>query len=371
MAFESGSPSFMVFKCGEEMSGSLIDAFRAKMAPPIESLSTSPIEGWVGWRHLLDRDLDEENCLFVPWIYVNSMRAERKIPKALLRAYCRMEEAEELRARNVEFLPAAVKAEIRERVTERMLPEMPPTLTGCGTVVDLSNGLIYHEATSQKAAETFAQAFRDATGHAIAALSPQGAAVLRKGVNQTDLQPANFTDDPTIELPTNCDLGLEFLTWLWFTWETEGDSFMNSRGETLAFAMQGPVAFFNEGRGAHNVVLRNGLPLQSREAGAAMLCGKKVSKIRISMGDDLGAWSATIDSAFAIRNLKLPKDPREPRQSFHERMALVETFVESLLSLYDKFLDRRADAREWGKVEAAMRVWTRRRAEIGDGNVAQ
>lgn len=371
MAFESGNPSFMVFKCAEEMSGAIIDAFRARMAPPIESLSSSPIEGWAGWRHLLDRDLDEENCLFVPWIYVNSMRAERKIPGALLRAYCRMAEAEELRARNLEFLPSAVKAEIRERVMERMLPDMPPTLTGGGTVVDLSNGLIYHEATSQKAAETFAQVFRDTTGHPVAAMSPQGVAVLRRGVNENDLKPAVFTDDPTVEPQGNCDLGLEFLTWMWFSWETEGTTFMNSRGETMNYAMQGPVTFFNEGRGAHNVVLRNGLPLQSREAGAAMLCGKKVCRIRFAMGDDLGAWSATIDSNFAIRNLKLPRNPKEPRQSFHERMSLVETFVESLFSLYDSFLDRRADPAEWEKVEGAMRAWTRRRAEMDDGSVAQ
>lgn len=370
MAFETGNPTIRLYKCGEEMSGTLVEAFRDKIAPPIETLSTSPIEGWVGWRHLLDRDLDEENCLFVPWLYVSRMRAEKKIPKALLRAYCKMAEAEEIKARNLEFLPAAARAEIREKTIDQLLPEMPPTLTGYGVVVDLATGTIYAETSSVKAAEAFADSFRATTGHSIAILSPQAVAVMRKGLNANDLKPAAFTDDPGASSPTGCNLGLEFLTWLWYRWEKDGGKFETSRGEAMEFALDGPVAFFNEGKGAHNVVLRNGFPLQSREAGAALLCGKRVCKIRLAVSNGEQTWNTTIDSDFTFGSLRLPKDPGEPRQSFHERMALIETFSEAVFSLFDIFLDERGDERAWKKTEAKMQAWSRERAEIADGDVA-
>lgn len=369
MAFETGNPTIRLFKCDEEMAGTLVEAFREHIAPPISTLSTSPIEGWVGWRHLLDRDLDEENCLFVPWLYVSRMRAERKIPKALLRAYCKMAEAEELKARNLEFLPAEVKSEIRDKTIAELLPQMPPTLAGYGVVVDLATGTIYAETPSQKAAEAFADAFRATTGHNLAILSPEAVAVLRKGVNGNDLAAAVFTDDPDASAPSKCNLGHEFLTWLWFRWEKVGANFESTRGEAMEFSLDGPVAFFNEGKGAHNVVLRNGLPLQSREAGAALLCGKKVCKIRFSVSNGEQTWNTTIDSDFTFSCLKLPKDPGEPRQSFHERMALIETFVEAVFSLYDIFLDERADARAWKKTEAKAQAWVRERAEIADGDI--
>lgn len=370
MAFETGNPSFRMFRCGEGMSDALIEAFRRKMAPPIKTLSTSPIEGWVGWRHLLDRNLDEENCLFVPWLYISRMRAERKIPPALLRAYCKTEEAEELKRRNLEFLPAQVKREIRDRLIDQMTPEMPPTLTGAGTVFDLATGLIYTESTATKAAEAFAQAFRDTTGHSVAAYSPEGAAAIRCGVNANDLQPAMFTDDPTVEPSANCNLGLEFLTWAWYRWEEESDMFETSRGENMRIELSGPVSFFNEGKGAFNVVIRNGVPLQSREAGVAMLCGKKVKQIKLAIGDGERAWNATIDSDFVFKSVRLPKDKSEPRQSFYERMGNLETFVEAVFSLFDIFLKIRADGKEWRKTEAKMKAWVRRRATAEDGRVS-
>lgn len=371
MAFETGNPSFRVFKCGELMDEGLIEAFRKHLAPKVEAITTSPMEAWSGWRHLLDRDLDEENCLFVPWLYINRMKSERKIPKPLLRALCKIEEAKELKSSNLESLPGKLRAEIKDKIIEEQTPDMPPTLKGYGIVLDFSSGLIYAEATSEKAAESFAGAFSETTGHSIAVLSPQTLAVTRKNVNANDLEPAVFTDDESASVPDNCNLGLEFLTWAWYCWEEETDRFETTRGESMEFMMQGPVAFYNEGKGAHNVVIRNGLPLQSREAGAALLCGKKVRKIKIALADGERAWSATLDSDFAFTGVKLPRDPKEPKQSFQERMGLLETFVEAIFSLYDVFLELRSDAGEWKKTEKKMKAWVRRRAEMADGDITQ
>lgn len=371
MAFEAGNPSFRVFRCDEEMGTGLIEAMRDRLVPPVAAISTSPVEAWAGWRHLLDRDLTEDDCLFVPWLYVNRMKAERKIPKPLLRAYCKMAEAEELKRSNLAKLPNNVRAEIRERIVGELTPEMPPTLTGFGVVADFATGALYAEATSQKGAENFAEAFRATTGHAITAMSPENVAVIRRGVNQNDLGPTSFTDDESVSPPEACDLGLEFLTWMWYYWEKETDTFETSRGEHFRFMLDGPVSFFNEGKGAHSVVLRNGLPLQSREAGAAMLCGKRVCKIRFAMEDGDHAWMTTVDSNFAFTGMKLPRDPKEPTQSLQERMGAIEVFVEAFFSLFDIFVKTRANAAEWRKTEKKMKAWVRDRAEMGDGDITQ
>ncbi|MBR0057052.1 MAG: hypothetical protein IJP66_06955 [Kiritimatiellae bacterium] len=369
MAFEVGNPSFRLFKCGEEINEGLIEAFRRRLAPRPEAITAAPMEAWAGWRHLLDRDLDEDHCLFIPWLYISRMKSERKIPKALLRSYCRLEEAEALKKSGAETLAPAARAEIRERIIGRLTPDMPPTLTGYGVVVDFATGAVYAEATSAKAAEAFAEAFKSTSGHTLAALNPETVAVLRKGVNANDLESAVFTDDESVEIPERCSLGLEFLTWMWYSWEEEADAFENTRGDRVEYLMEGPVAFYNEGKGAHTVVIRNGLPLQSREAGAALLCGKKVRKIKFSMATAAGAWTATLDSDFTFGGVKLPKERGGGKQTVQERMGLLDTFVESVFSLYDKFLDLRSDAHAWARVEKKMRAWVRRRAEMADGDI--
>lgn len=371
MAFETGNPSFRVFRCGEDMNEGLIEVFRKHLAPRPEAITASPMEAWAGWRHLLDRDLDEDNCLFIPWLYINRIKTERKIPKQLLRSYCKIEEANQKKKSGAEVLPPNVRREIRDRIIEQLTPDMPPTLTGYGIVLDFASRAIYAEATSQKAAEAFADAFRETTGHSITVLTPETVAVLRKGVNCRDLKPAVFTDDESISPPDICNLGLEFLTWMWYAWENESDNFETTRGERIEYMMEGPVAFYNEGKGAHNVVIRNGLPLQSREAGAALLCGKKVRKISLSMTNGAHAWTATIDADFAFTGVKLPRDKDEPHQSVQERMGLIESFVEGVFSLYDIFLDLRSNPREWAKTEKKMRDWVGRRAAMADGDITQ
>ena len=84
-------------------------------------------------------------------------------------------------------------------------------------------------------------------------------------------------------------------------------------------------------------------------------------KLSLAIADK--AWTATLDSSFAIRGLKLPKDPENQHPPFEERMTDVETFTNTLFDLFDIFLAARADKRAWAKCEKEVRAWARRRAE--------
>jgi hypothetical protein len=358
MAFDSGSVSFRLFYLQQTYDSGLIEAFAQHAAPPIASLNRDPLTGWVTGRHLFDREIVEEKCLFGPYLHAQLMRAEKKVPASLLRAYVKMEEDIELRAREAEYLPRAVKAEVKQRVTESLLPQMPPTLTSIPVVVDFRNDMLLAGALSDKQIDTLSPVFKETAGTLPILLTPETAAIRRKQINANDLEPVSFSPDPTLEPPVEGTLGMDFFTWLWFAWEKEGGVYHLPDGREFGIMLEGPLTFFREGQGAHEAVLRKGAPLNSREAGTALYCGKKLKRAKVVIAHNDEVYAATLDADFAIRSLKLPKgEQTEAAGKFEERMLFIETFWTAWLSLYDRFLDLRTDPKQWQKTLEAMRQW--------------
>ncbi len=365
MSFDSGTVSFRIFHLRQSLTRSSIEKFAAMAVPPIEMLAREPIQGWSSWRHLLDRKIEEDSCFFGAWLHLALMRAERKIPAALLRAHCRMEEDVEMRARQVDFLPRKARAEIKERVVEELLPTMPPTLAGIGMVADLRYDRVYAEALSDAQVDRFGPFFRETTGQMPLLLTAESLALREYQVNANDLQPSSFSADESVEDDFEISLGLEFLTWLWYNWEREGGIFKVANGDRYGYMLEGPLLFFRQGEGAHEAVLRKGSPLQSREAGMALYCGKKLKRAKITMTQDgEKTWVATIDADFSFRSLKQPQgDQTDPIGRFQERMSALDTFVSAYFALYDMFLQVRRDPAAWQLCLADMRSWV--------GNLAQ
>ncbi|MDR2849605.1 MAG: recombination-associated protein RdgC, partial [Verrucomicrobiota bacterium] len=210
MAFNSGSVSFRLFYLQQTVDSSLIEAFAQRAAPPIESLNRDPISGWVSGRHLFDRELTDEKCVMGPYLHAQLLRAEKKVPAALLRAYVQQEEDIERRARETDVLTRTVRAEIKQRVTESLLPKMPPTLTSIPVVVDFRNDLLLAAALSDKQIDTLSPAFKETAGALPILLTPETAALRRKRVNANDLEPVSFSPDATLEPPHETTLGMDF-----------------------------------------------------------------------------------------------------------------------------------------------------------------
>jgi hypothetical protein len=365
MGFDSGTVSFRVFHLRQGLTRDSIEQFAAMAAPPIETLSRDAIQGWVSWRHLLDREVTEDRCVFSSWMHLALMRAERKIPGALLRAYCRLEEEIERKARGADFLDRKARSEVKERVVSQLLPTMPPTLTGTAAVVDFRNDRVLAEAMSDAQIDRFCPFFRETTGQMPLLLNAETLALLRARVNATDLMPASFTTDAEVENEIQTSLGLEFLTWLWYAWEKDGGVFRLKNGDECGYMLEGPLLFFREGKGAHEAVLRKGTPLLSREAGMALFCGKKLKRAKFTLARGEQAWTATIDADFAIRGLKLPpSDQPDPTGQFQERMLAVETFLEAYFELYDRFLALRCNPAEWSLCLNGLHTWVARLAGV-------
>ncbi len=369
MAFESGNVTFRIYEVEGELTADLIDNFARYAIPPIETLSREPISGWGGPRHLLDREISQDNCLAGMYLRVALLKAERKIPPSLLRAHCRLEEQVEMKARGLPFLNRVTRSEIKQEVTERLLPNMPPTLTGIPVVLDLSRkDRLYAQAMSEKQQDAFVAGFRQATGLDVMPLTPDVAAMKLRQVNVRDIGPAIFAPDESSVAPVE-GIGLDFLTWLWFFWEEQGGTFAAAPGDTSQpwqLMLEGPLTFVVEGDGAHETILRRGMPLLSAEAKTALLSGKKLvrSKMNLVRGDDI--WSVTIDGGdFAFRSLKLPKlEPQlDPVSQYQERMRFMVTFCDAFMGLFGQFLDLRRDQASWSKTLTDMQHWiTSRRA---------
>lgn len=363
MAFDKGTISFRLFYLKDGLKRSALEKFADRAAPPVDTLGSSPIRGWVSPRHLFDREITEDKCLFPPWIHVVAMQAEKKIPSKLLKAYCRMEEDVVMRAEKLDFLNRKRKAEIKARVTDELQPQMPPTLSGVEAVVNTDTGFVMAEATGDSATDRFAALFRETTGEQPYVVTPNGLAILRRQVNANDLAPAVFTDDETVEPDVSCDLGGEFLTWLIYRFDIDGCPFRSSMGDDCAIQLEGPVSFYRKGKGAHVAAFRQGSPLYSPEAMLSILCGKKAKAYKISVAAGQKVWQASIDSSFTIRSLRLPADPDNPFPTFEERMLDVEAFLRALFDLFDMFLAKRADKKTWSKEEREIRKWVRQRVE--------
>lgn len=360
MGFDSGNVGFRLFYLQEEYDSSLVEKFAEHVAPPVESLAAGAISGWVGCRHLLDREISDAACVIGSYLYVQLFKAERKIPPQLLRAYAKREEFIAMKTAGTAFLPRKEKVAIKERLTAELLPKMPPTLNAIPVVVDFRNRLLVAEALSDRQIDALCPAFKAVAGSVPVLLTPETAALKRRQVNANDLDPVRFSPDASADPADTPTLGQDFLTWLWYLWEKEGDVWHLEDGREFGLLLEGPVTFYRDGEGAHEALLRKGTPLNSAEAGTALLCGKKVKKLKLSVAQGEDVFSCTIDDEFAFRSVKLPKGRQkdfEPR--VEERMLFIETFFTAVLTLFDKFLDLRSDPAAWEKTVGKIREWVR------------
>lgn len=362
MGFESGSVSFRMFYLGRKLPDDHIARFAAHAAPALETLGPEPVYGWVTGRHLLDRAITEATALYGGYLRLALSRAERRIPNALLRAECMMEEIAAREASGLEFLKRQERSRIRKEVVDRLLPTMPPQLTGIPMVCGRRGEALLASALSEKQMDVFANHFHGATGIELVPLTPETAALKRKHTSVRDLGPTSFSSEcPDEEVSPH--IGLDFLTWLWFFSEVRGGKFETTDGE-FAVALEGPLMFVMEGTGAHEARLRRGEPLLSAEAKAALVSGKKLRRARLILAQDDRQWSAELDGQdFAFRGVKLPRGEILDAQSlFQERMLLIQTLIQSVLALYDRFLDERTSTEKWKDTLREIRVWVTSRA---------
>jgi hypothetical protein len=358
MPFESGSVSFRVFYVTRAMPDDAVERFAEHAVPPIDTLGDGEIHGWVTGRHLLDRNITEATANYAGFLRLTLMKAERKIPEALLRAECRMEEIARQEAEGKAYLPRGVRKEIKDAITARLLPTMPPQLKGVPFVYDARDGLIYAAALNDKQMDAFTVYFSQTLGFNLIPVLPETAAVKRQNVRIKEWSPTSFSAEVE-DHEAGQDPGEDFLMWLWFFSEARGGlADLDDLGR-FAVMIDGPLHFILEGDGAHEAVVRRGEPRLSAEAKAALLSGKKLKQARLTLAQDEASTTCTFTAAgFVVRGLKLPPlEKMDAVTAFQERMNQIARFTEALLRLYDRFVLERNSVKDWKETTAEMRTW--------------
>lgn len=364
MGFESGSVSFRFFHLPRPLPEDAVDRFAEHALRGIEHVGEEEVRGWVTGRHLLDRHITSGSALFGSYLRLCLTRAERKIPRALLQAECTVEELAQLAASGRDYLNRKEKREIKLQVIERLLPSMPPTLTGIPMIHDFTKPWLVAGALNEKQTEALAIHFRHTLGYEFAVEDASLLALIRKKVNVGEWRTVSFS--PEIEdAYADEGPGQDFLTWLWFDTETRKGRFKSSEGE-LDVMIEGPLTFVYEGQGAHETVLRKGEPVNSAEAKTCLLSGKKLKAAQITLAvDEDHIWRFAFDAeSWAFRGVKLPdSDAPDAITRFQDRMVSIDSLRGMFSELYDAFVDVRKDAARWKAEQKRIFEWVRNRSE--------
>ena len=365
MGFESGSISFRAFYLASQLPEDHLERFSQHAAPPMDSVGRDPAQGWVTGRHLLDRNIVEETAYLGGYLRLSLMKAERKVPMPLLRAECMMEELAAIQASGEAFLPRPERTKIRKEITERLLPQMPPQLSGISMVCGKQDDFLFATAIGDKQIDALTLAFNSTVGIELVPITPETASLKRKQFSTRQLSPCSFS--PNCKDEDAPDLvGFDFMTWLLFYCEERGGLVESGQGE-FSVMLEGPLLFFMEGAGAHEVRINKGAPLLSGESNTALRSGKKLRRARLTIARGEEQWSADMDGAdFAIRGLKLPKaPPMDAASAYQERIISTRTFVSTFLAVYDIFIEERRDTTVWANVKRDMHKWVSTREGTG------
>jgi len=358
MGFEKGSVSFRMFFASRDLGVDDIDKFAAQALPPLSTLAEEEVHGWVAGRHLLDRNITEENAILGGYLRLTLTQAKKKVPTSLLQAECAVEEMAVMEAEDKNYLNQQMRSEIKKQVKERLLPDMPPQLKGIDFVFDERSHMIYASATSEKQLDAFVLGLMQTTGCSAQVADPETIAAKAESIDTHNWGPSSFSDEMEDGM-VDGSAGREFLMWLWYCSEKRGGlSQVPDVGE-IAYMVEGPLTFVMEGKGAHEITLRKGTPMLSAEARTALISGKKLKKAKVQFARGEEVWAFTFDAdEFVFRSLKLPQTETFDRVGkFQERMVMLETFRQSFFHLYQEFVKERDSSKEWKETKEAMRSW--------------
>jgi len=117
---------------------------------------------------------------------------------------------------------------------------------------------------------------------------------------------------PDQAIATHGFLGEEFLTWLWFRWETEGGEFTLPGGRVVGVALDDFLAFAAGSDDETQQTLRRGLPTRTAEARTALRQGHRLAKARLLVAEGSRQWITTLDAAtLTFGGVRLPEDAEE------------------------------------------------------------
>ncbi len=366
MPFESGNVTFQPCRLLRKLPEDVLEKFISKKAKSTNSLKDEPEIGWVTSRHLLDTIINEDTAYLGGYLSLVLRTAVRKIPASLLTAECKIDELAMMQANELHELTRKMKKEIKEDVIDRLLGQMPPSLSGTQFIMLQDEATMYLGTTSTTQVDGFIDQFRQTTDSEPYALTPDMICEDDHDVNANDLPRLNFSQTLRDELACNGTIGQDFLTWLLYLAESEGGLIKVADGDEFAFAIDGPLMLIADGNGALESIIRKGLPTLSSELQAALNVGKKLKQAKLIFGKGDDIWEFTFESEnFAYKSMRLPQGEKLDKESaFQERMINMGIIDDAMKYLFAQYIDQVKDAEKYKVLQDKIKTWLNDRVKL-------
>lgn len=187
MGLLSNSQSFSCFYASPQDQGTDLylwlkeRVFQFSFRDEVEGLSKK-----VGWVSIVDPYSSEiaEESMFVGDFLVLSMRVEeRRVPKALVKKYCAIEEEKIKRNKDLKRLSRREKKRIREQVEFLLLQKVLPIPSVYDMAWDLNGEIVYFFSTSSKVIGDFQDFFHKSFDIMPSPIIPYNLAMTRFGTD--------------------------------------------------------------------------------------------------------------------------------------------------------------------------------------------
>lgn len=384
MGFLSGSVTFECFRIDgtqpRQFGPEHVEILEKHSIGEARSLSNEQARvGFLAGDHLLDYDFDLEKNVFGDALHFAVRIDTNHVPAAIRRAWLQIElavltaDSPGRRPTKAQRLAAkdAVEAQCEEAARGGQFQRMQqfPVLW------DAKNGLLYCGGTSASASDVCSdlmfKAFElEARRLSSGKIAIEWATKARRRKALNDAVPANFrADDGRADVAwwdgekDNFDfLGNEFLLWLWWRWEMQGDTITLSDGSEVTgmfaktLALECPLG--EAGKGTITAEDPTYLP----EAAQAIRSGKLPRKAGLILVRHGEQYELTVQAeTFVVSGAKIQVDEdAEGRGILEDRIESIRGLKETLDLTFQAFCEQRI-GKGWSGDLEQMRGWLKAR----------
>lgn len=335
-----------------------------------------------GWVTLDDHQVSEFSAPSAFWrdhyLTATLRRDQRKIPAALLKAYCRVAEEEFLVEHpGLRRVPKQKREEIKEAVQLRLLAKTLPIPAVYDMVWDTRSQTVSFASLSQKITDAFEEEFKKAfPGLRLVLIHPMARAARLVPEDSTpSLEQANRATSTAVldQIRSNQWIGQEFMLWLLHRSMTGNGEYRATQpgivdnGGTFAAYLDDRLVLMNATEEGAQKMTVAGPQGHFDEVRTALQNGKRITEATIHLEHEENSWKLTLKgerfhfASFRCPPVQLERDSTVDEASereavFFERMHLLETGLQLFDSLFAEFLENRLGS-GWSAVETEIRAW--------------
>jgi len=388
MPFLAGSVGFCRFQIvggsPKRLDDALLDKLRAHVIGADKAARGDGVEvGWVGGRHILDRDFDDEKNVILDCLHFGMRIDVARAPADLVRAYFEQELAALRKEDPNGRVNARMRREARDSAKKRVDREIKEgryhRMKQIPVLMDSRTDTLYVGATQNAIHERLYNLFKETFGKRLEPLTAGTAAYVtaeRLGRLRAleSMQPSVFVKRPdrddlnevywTAHDSTSRDyLGNEFLLWLWHHLSEVTDTLTLSDKTEVAVMIARQMTLECPWAQSGKETITADSPPNLPEARRAVQSGKLPRRAGLTISRQGSQYDLTLaPETLAVSGGALPKPDRDeenPRAAVEERVEQVRHLAETVDLLFALFLEKRL-ASDWSAELHRIVSWLRK-----------